>query len=400
MNAADGATGGRVRTALFATHPIQNQVPWFRGLAREPELELRVYFGMIPDALQQGAGFGIPFEWDVPLVAGYEHEVLRNVARRPGLSAFAGCDTPEVGDALRAWGPDVAILTGWNSKMLVQAWWACVLQHIPRIVRGESNSLRARPAWKRAAHRVWLTGFDRFLAIGAANRDFYLRAGVPASRIHDCPYLVDNEQLATAAAALRARRDELRRRWAIPDRATCFLFCGKLVAKKRPLDLLTALERATRAGANAHVFVVGDGELMGAARTFASGHALSASFAGFLNQSEIAGAYVAADCLVLPSDAGETWGLVVNEAMACGLPAIVSDCVGCAPDLVEPGITGEVYPMGDVAALAGKLEAFAADPAAVRAMGVRARERVRTAYSVERAVAGTLDAIRAARANR
>jgi glycosyltransferase involved in cell wall biosynthesis len=117
------------------------------------------------------------------------------------------------------------------------------------------------------------------------------------------------------------------------------------------------------------------------------------TFAGFVNQTEIVRAYVAADCLVLPSDTGETWGLVVNEAMASGLPAIVSDEVGCGPDLVTEDVTGSIFPMGDVDALADRLTRFAGDPAGLRGMGARARERVSSQYSVERAVAGTLAAI-------
>ena len=76
-----------------------------------------------------------------------------------------------------------------------------------------------------------------------------------------------------------------------------------------------------------------------------------ASFAGFLNQTEISRAYVAADCLVLASDYGETWGLVVNEALASGLPCIVSDACGCAEDLCGDG----VFPLGDISSLASRL---------------------------------------------
>jgi glycosyltransferase involved in cell wall biosynthesis len=84
----------------------------------------------------------------------------------------------------------------------------------------------------------------------------------------------------------------------------------------------------------------------------------TASFAGFLNQTEISQAYVAADCLVLPSDHGETWGLVVNEAMASGLPCVISDHCGCAEDL---GIRGQnqIFPCGDIAALANGLTRLA-----------------------------------------
>jgi glycosyltransferase involved in cell wall biosynthesis len=115
---------------------------------------------------------------------------------------------------------------------------------------------------------------------------------------------------------------------------------------------------------------------------------LPVSFAGFLNQSQIAAAYAATDCLVLASDHGETWGLVVNEAMACGLPAVVSDLVGCAEDLVEPGVTGLCYPCGDTAALATCLAAMARDPAAAARMGQAAREQVEREFTIEAAAAG------------
>lgn len=387
--------GERVHVALFATHPIQYQVPWFQKLAARPELELNVFFGLVPDAVQQGVGFGVGFHWDLPLLEGYEWEVLQNLAKRPSLGAFDGCDTPGVARALRARTPDVAILTGWHSKMLVQAWWACVRLGVPRIIRGESNAMPRRARWKRALHRGWLHGFDQFLAIGEANRNFYRQAGIPDARIHACRYFVDNQRFAAAADEWRARRAELRRHWSILEDATCFLFCGKLIAKKHPLDLLTALQRASAAGAAAHLLVVGDGELMAQARAMAERERLPVTFAGFLNQTEIVRAYVAADCLVLPSDTGETWGLVVNEAMACGIPAIVSDQVGCGPDLISEGATGMIYPMGDVDALAQRLIELSGNPPRLHAMGVQARERVCSDYSVDRAVEGTLAAINA-----
>jgi glycosyltransferase involved in cell wall biosynthesis len=385
---------------VFATHPIQYQVPWFRALAARPELEVRVFFGMLPDAAQQGVGFGVDFQWDVPLFDGYAWQVLRNRARRPSLESFGGCDTPGVARSLRDWIPDVALLTGWHSKMLIQAWWACVQLDVPRIARGESNAMPRRARWKDALHRIWLRGFAQFLVVGKANRDFYHRAGIADARLHSCPYFVDNQRFAASAAELRLRRVELRRSWSIPEAVTCFLFCGKLIAKKHPLDLLTALQRARGAGARAHALVVGDGELMGRARAYADRERLPITFAGFLNQTETVRAYVAADCLVLPSDTGETWGLVVNEAMACGLPAIVSDQVGCGPDLVTEGVTGSVFPMGDVDALAQRLIAFSRDPSRLRTMGDQARTRVCTQHSVEQAVAGTLAAIDAAMARR
>ncbi len=401
--AARGCLGRRVvtgrertRVALFATHPIQYHVPWFQHLAARPELDLKIYFGFEPDAAQQGIGFGIDFKWDIPLREGYASELLQNVAPRPALGTFGGCDTPEVGDVLRAWAPDAVILTGWQSKMLIQAAWAAKRLGVPRIIRGESNALRQRAAWKRLLHRAWLRTYDQFLAIGRANEAFYRQAGVRASRIHPCPYFVDNERFVRDAGALAPRREELRRAWAIAEASICFLYSGKLIGKKRPFDLLEALKVAHARGIPAHLLVVGDGELGADLRSFAAEAQLPVTFAGFLNQTDMAKAYVAADCLVLPSDTGETWGLVVNEAMACGIPALVSDQVGCGPDLVSEGVTGRIYPMGDVAALAQRLMDLSRRPQELRTMGAAARQRVLSGYTVEHAVEGTLAAVAAA----
>jgi glycosyltransferase involved in cell wall biosynthesis len=121
-------------------------------------------------------------------------------------------------------------------------------------------------------------------------------------------------------------------------------------------------------------------------------------FAGFLNQSEIIKAYVAADVLVLPSDGGETWGLVVNEAMACGLPCIVSDQVGCGPDLVTRD-TGAIFRLGDVQQLATRMSDFAADRIALQKRGKAAAQKINE-YSTEVAVNGVLQAVAAVTENR
>ena len=183
------------------------------------------------------------------------------------------------------------------------------------------------------------------------------------------PYCVDNARFAAAAAAARTRRHRIREEWGIPADAFCFLFAGKFLAKKRPFDLIEATRRLQHAlqGKKIHLLWVGTGELGGELRQAChacfdaergervnapnGGDRPNASFVGFLNQSEISRAYVAADCLVLPSDAKETWGLVVNEAMASGLPCIVSNACGCVEDLVQPIRPDLCYPVGDIIAL-------------------------------------------------
>src|SRR5207244_12686497 len=250
---------------------------------------------------------------------------------------------------------------------------------------------------KQLTHRVALRQFDGFLSVGRRNREYLLHYGVPAEKIFRVPHFVDNERFARQADAIRGQRSEIRSQWRIPEDAFCVLFCGKSIPKKRPMDLVKAAESlVTRhSSLNVHLLFAGSGKLGAELRASCSvvfdaetnqrsavtgqksqnrepirqrtdspwrrtdNQKPHASFAGFLNQTEIARAYVAADVLVLPSDGHETWGLAVNEAMACGLPAIVSDAVGCAPDLIEEGKTGFTFPFGNSEQLARQLETIA-----------------------------------------
>lgn len=377
-----------------ASHPIQYQAPWFRALAQVPTIDFSVLFIQQPDAREQGRGFGVEFQWDVPVLEGYSWRLAPGIRR---LNRFGGFFSASIGSPralLRELAPDVILLTGWHMWPLVQvlmvAWWA----RIPVVMRGESNALRARPWYVRALHRLLLDRCAAFLPIGRSNRDFYARYGYADVQLFDAPYFVDNARFSAAATESSSRRQQLREQWAIPLQSVCFCYAGKLEPKKHILDLLGALRIAVASGApQMHLLVVGTGELLPQAKAMASQFALPVTFAGFLNQTEIPSAYVAIDCLVLPSDHGETWGLVVNEAMACGRPAIVSDRVGCAQDLVTEGVTGSIFPFGDVQALAGRLVAMA-DVERLAAMGQRARTRVFESYSVDKSVEGTVGAVR------
>lgn len=382
------------RVLAVASHPIQYQAPWFRALALAPGIDFSVLFVQQPDAQQQGRGFGVAFEWDIPLLEGYRSQRVPEIRGPGGLNGFFSARITRPLALLRQLDPDLLLLTGWHvwplMQMLVAAWWAGV----PVIMRGESNALRRRPWPARALHGLLLGRCAAFLPIGRASRDFYAGYGIDERALFDTPYFVDNARFAAAAGQAMPRRADLRERWGIPADAICFCYAGKLEPKKRILDLLEALRIAlAQPGARLHLLVVGTGELMPEAQAMAAQWRLPVTFAGFLNQTEISAAYVAADCLVLPSDHGETWGLVVNEAMACGRPAIVSDRVGCAADLVTDRVTGSIFPFGDTAALAQRLLELAAEPERLRAMGEQARDHVLQGYSVERSVEGTLRAI-------
>jgi len=392
----------RVRLAILSTHPIQYHAHWFRALAARPELDLCVFYCYnASPADQADAGFGVAFEWDIPLLDGYRHRFLNGTRPRPG--SFFALEAPPMAELLAQGGYDAVLVNGWHYKAAWQAIFACWKLRIPVMVRSDSQLRSPRNSLKRLlkypAYRCFIPRFDACLAVGTRSRDYYLHYGAARERVFLVPHAIQDDLFQNAARRSQPSRSALRRQWGLREQETVFLFAGKFIEKKRPMDFLRAIEAAAHRAPNVAGLMVGDGPLRPACEQFAGRRKLPVHFAGFLNQSRMVEAYVAADCLVLPSDGRETWGLVVNEAMACARPAVVSDAVGCGPDLIREGRTGAIFPLGEVEALAEILIALAGNPARVRAMGECACEGLRS-YSREAAVQGVVDAVEAVTWNR
>jgi glycosyltransferase involved in cell wall biosynthesis len=235
--------------------------------------------------------------------------------------------------------------------------------------------------------------FDACLAPGAWSCEYFEDYGARRERIFFVPHVVDVDFIESESQRLAPARSELRRRWKLADDSFVFLFVGKFTETKRPLDFVNSLYEAAKQGKHIQGLMVGDGFLRSACEDIVRSHHVPVSFAGFLNQSQIVGAYACGDVLVLPS-VGETWGMVVNEAMACGRPSLISDRVGCGPDLVIPQETGHIFPHGNVAALCSAMIKMAASPLNTAEMGRNAHSRL-ARYSLRDAVDGVLHALEA-----
>jgi len=384
------------RLAILSTHPIQYHSGWFRGLAAHPDLQVHVYYCHQATPQEQGrAGFGVEFEWDVPLLTGYPHSFLQNIANPPGHGRFAGFDTPEIGKIIRERHYDAVLVNGWHYKSAWQAIWAAWQSDVRVFVRGDSHLHfpRSRPVrlTKLLAYRRFVPRFDACLAAGEWSREYFAYYGARPDRIFFVPHVIDAEYMASESQRFQAMQSEIRRQWGLREDSIVFLFVGKFTETKRPLDFVRAVYDASGNEGSVEGLMVGDGPLRGACEDFVRSHHAPVSFAGFLNQSQIVRAYASGDVLVLPS-VGETWGMVVNEAMACRRPCLVSDLVGCGPDLVLPEKTGIVFPHGNVPALAASMVKVARNPAHIAVMGRNAHDRLRS-YSVGAAVEGVLQSL-------
>jgi len=373
-----------IRLAVLTSHPIQYYAPLFRALAQVVDLHVLFAHRATPGD-QARAGFGTPFAWDVDLTSGYAHSFLENVARRPGTDRFLGCDTPRIGQHLSKGRFQVLLALGWHLKVYLQGILAAKRLGIPVMVRGDSQLETPRSLLKRVfkslAYPRLLRLFDAALYVGHRSRAYYAYYGYPAERLFFSPHCVDNQRFRASASA--EDRLRLRHQCAVAPETFLVLFAGKLIPFKRPADVIAAVARCRAQGLPAEVLVAGRGELEADVEAAAASSGVPLHLLGFRNQTEMPAAYVAADCLVLPSDGRETWGLVANEALACGRPIIVSDACGCAPDLAYDGCVGRTFPTADTEALAHAIGALAAVPPSSSAIA-----RLSRAYSIEAAVDG------------
>jgi glycosyltransferase involved in cell wall biosynthesis len=381
--------------AVVSTHPIQYYAPLFRRLAETPGLAVRVFYLWDFGAVERhDPGFGQALRWDIDLLEGYDHEFVPNRAREPGTHHFRGIDNPTLPARVAAFRPDAVLLVGYNYPSFLRLLFSPRLVRCRFLLRGDSHRLVPRHGPKAAVGRALLAAllkrFAGFLYVGAANRRYYLQHGVPERKLFFAPHAVDNDRFTAARAAAEREARAWRRELGIGDGQRVVLFAGKFEPVKRTLDLLEAFSVA--APADAVLLLVGSGPLEGELRRRAAGRP-GVRFAPFQNQSLMPRTLAAADVVALPS-ASETWGLVVNEAQCLGRPVLVSDRVGCAEDLVEPGANGWVFPAGDVGALAEALRQALAPGVDLRKMGERGREVV-SRYHYRQTAAGVLDCLRA-----
>jgi glycosyltransferase involved in cell wall biosynthesis len=344
----------RMRLALVVSHPIQYFVPLYRRLARRSDMILKVFFTWhAGQAAVEDRGFKQAVAWDIPMTEGYPFELVPNISHRPGTHRFLGLRNPALVERVTAWKPDVVQVTGWAWLSHLQALHALQRRGVPTLFRGDSHLLDGKPSGmhgrikRRLLQRVfsWPAGF---LVVGSANAEYYKYFGVDAARLYPCVHSIDVERFAEPADALEQQARDWRARLQIRSEQKVLLFAGKFEAKKRPVDLMEAVLRLPVE--NVMLVLVGAGELQAEIDRIAAAHPQRFRVLPFQNQSRMPIVYRLGDLVVLFSGYGETWGLAVNEALACGRPVLVSDRVGCAADVVDRGC-GRVIAWNDFAAL-------------------------------------------------
>ena len=370
------------RIGILATHPIQYYSPLYKTLSNHPNIDLTVYFCHQQSKNDQAVGgFNVEFDWDIELLEGFNYQFLENISKNPNVYHFFGCDTPEIKSIINNTKFDAFIVQGWYLKSFWQAMSACWRTGTPILVRGDSQLETDKSFLKRTLkypfYRLFVPKFNACLAVGKRSEDYFKYYGARENKIFFTPHCVDNDFFEIKAEENKNRRVELINKYNIPKDSTVFLFVGKLISKKKPQDFLKAIKIACSTIPNIFGLIVGDGHLRNELESIIKNETIPANLTGFINQSQLPEVYAVSDFIVLPSDAGETWGLVVNEAMACGLPAIVSSEAGCSEDLILEDITGSIFRCGNVNELKNIIIRYASDKTLASLMKKNSKEHIK-----------------------
>lgn len=359
----------RFRVAIVSPTPFHYHAPFYRRLAKHPQMDLSVFFctndtvrGVDVKKMYRSSGLIAP---DDELLAGYPSTIMPNYSPHPSyLNWPFGLMNFGIWRIIKRGRFDAVILQSWTNVTWWVAFVACRRFGVPVLFMTDSNIAQERfkspskLALKRLLLRDWL--FSRasgFLTSGRANEEFYRAYGVPQEKMVRHPFSFGYDHLLEEARRVAPQREQIRASLGLAPGELVFAFIGRLSQEKRPLDLLQAYHRVQAPAKR--LLIVGDGPLRGdLERAIAQQQIPGTVLTGFQPRERLWPYYAAADVLVLSSGA-ETWGIVVNEAMCFGLPIIASDQVGAAVDLVDEGRNGFVYPAKDVAKLTTAMDRFA-----------------------------------------
>ena len=389
----------KYKLAILTAHPIQYQAPLFRKLSENPKIDLTVYFNWNfgVDKPSYDSGFGKEIKWDIPVLEGYNFNFLKNYSFKPSSNFWGQINFGIISEIIKG-KYDAIIIFGWNSFSNWLAFLTAFIIKTSVILRAESplNQEILKAGWKLKFKKIILGTLFKFISgflyIGEENRKFYQFYGVPENKLFFAPYAVDNDRFIKEATS--DKRQAIRNKLGMGKKDIVVLFVGKLIGKKRPIDLLKAYKNLenikTQEHKSIHLIFVGDGALRPELEKYAEENNFkNVHFVGFKNQTELPEYYSIADIFVLPSGLGETWGLVVNEAMCFGLSIIVSDKVGCGKDLVEKNENGFIFPEGNIELLKKYLEILVTDDIKREFFGKKSFEIVKD-YSYKKDIDGIL----------
>ncbi len=359
------------RLAIITTHPIQYNAPLFKLLFQRANIAIKVFYTWGESVLENkfDPGFGKEIKWDIPLLEGYVYEFVTNKAKSPGSHHYKGIVNPDLVKRILAFNADVILVYGWNFHSHLN----CLRYFkgkLPVLFRGDSTLLKQDSILKRIARKIFLkwvyTHVDKALFVGKNNLDYYKAMGLKEQKLVFAPHAVDNERYQKNQEEFETLAKRKRLDLGIPDEAIVFMYAGKFEPTKNLYFLINSFNKLNND--NAYLLLVGDGNLKESLIQQAGANK-KIIFLPFQNQQQMPVVYRISDVYVLPS-LGETWGLSINEAMACNRAILASERCGAAIDLIKEGKNGFVFKTSLDTDLLNKLELLSADKKRTHLMGL------------------------------
>lgn len=357
----------RIRVAMVTNIPAPYRIPVYERVVRDPRIELCVFFcsGREPDR-----------EWDLQ-EARYSQVFLKEkfITYR---GRFIHCN-PDAWSRLSAFKPDVVITTGFNPTFLVAFAhaWAHGARHVA-MTDGTFFTEQGLSGVHRWVRRRVYARTSAFIGASVGSFELYRSYGVDDADLFQSHLCADNAAYSPVPDAQKLHD---------------FVYSARFIPAKNPLFAMeVARAVAQKIGRRTRLLMMGSGELDEALREHAKAMSqeVEVTFAGFVRQADLPRHYASAHVMLFPTQI-DTWGVVANEAMAAGVPVLVTPMAGVANDLVLDGVNGRVLPL-DLPAWTTAAAQLLMDPSCRSSFSTQAQDRVQH-YSYDAAAQGICDAV-------
>ncbi len=364
------------KLAIITTHSIQYNAPWFKMLADRGHLDLKVFYTW-PQAINgyDDPDFGNKVEWDIPLLEGYSYDLVENVSKHPTSKNYKGIDNPDLINGVKNFAPNAILIFGWKFKShfglmrhfkgKVPIWFRgdstlldYDIQSLKQLFKSTNRQINKSTILQLLKYKLRQTilsfvyrYIDNAFYVGTNSKAYFKAHGLKESQLIYAPHAIDNERFSSQPSA-EEKAKQWRKRLGLNLEDKVVLFAGKLESKKNPMLLLKAIQQHNNSeltidNSPIKLIFLGSGPLEQELKKQAKDDT-NIIFLPFQNQSNMPVVYRLADVFCLPSKGPEeTWGLAVNEALACGRPVLISDKVGCAVDIVKNQI-GRIFKSNDM----------------------------------------------------
>lgn len=366
------------KLGIISTHPIQYNAPLFKMLHSRGVIKIKVFYTWGEQVMEEkfDPGFGKNIKWDIPLLEGYNYQFVENISKDPGSHHYWGIDNPGVINLMKEWNPDAILVYGWSFKSHLKLM-RYFKGKIPVLFRGDSTLLQAQKGLMEHLRKIFLkwvyNHVDKALYVGTNNKAYFKHFGLKDNQLIFAPHAIDNELFHKKANAAKESANHWRESLGIKEEGIVFLYAGKLDKNKNTELLIKAFMEIEKQ--DCFMVVVGNGEMESYLKEMYQSNS-KIHFMDFQNQSKMPAIYSIADVFVLPS-LSETWGLAINEAMACGKAILASDGCGAAIDLVKEGQNGYTFRSANVQNLKEKMMFLSEDRSQLVKMGNESRRIIK-----------------------